>query len=566
MSNADSTVWITYNGEIYNSGELRLELQQLGYAFCSTSDTEVILHGYEAWGEGVVLRLRGMFAFAIVHLEAVTSRVRRLVLARDHLGIKPLYYALDHGRLVFASELKALHAARLIGREIDPVALASYLMLGAVPNPLTIYREARSLPPATLLTWQNGHIGLRTYWRMPTDTVATPTDEKAVETVRQLVYEAVRIHLVSDVPLGAFLSGGLDSSAIVALMRAATSGTIRTCSMVFAEAAYDEGPYARAMADAIGAEHYERLITSDDLRREFEAVLSALDQPSVDGVNTYFVSQTARQAGLTVALSGVGSDELFGGYPNTFQGVPQMLKAVHWAQRVPGGTAVARVGLERLTRRRQWRRVSDALQRPATAASAYVVRRGLFAPQEVAAMLHDDLRSAAAFDVVQHIADRADGAAEKMAHDGRASISWISRAELSTYMHHQLLRDTDVMSMAHSLEVRVPFVDQFLVETVLRLPERLLQSGSGPKPLLRRVVNDSLPDLIRQRDDKRGFTFPFDRWLREAACPQIQDVLGQVKSRGWLKPEAIDQTWREYEAGHAHWSRVWALVALKSIV
>ena len=557
MSNAAGTVWITYNGEIYNADELRRELEQAGYTFRSTSDTEVILHGYEAWGAPVVERLRGMFAFAIVQLTA-TGRTQRLVLARDHLGIKPLYYTQASGGLAFASELKALRAAQLIGCEVDPQALSGYLMLGAVPNPLTIYREARALPPATYLIWEaDGGLREQTYWQLPTDTDERRDRAEAVATVRDLLSEAVRIRLVSDVPLGAFLSGGLDSSVIVALMRAATNGPIRTCAMTFDETAYNEGPYARAMADAIGAEHYERTITPADLQREFEPILQALDQPSVDGVNTYFVSQTARQAGLTVALSGLGGDELFGGYPNTFQGVPQMQRALRWTQAVPGGTRAARAGLRVFAPQQPWRRVAEALGRPASAASAYVVRRGLFTPGEVCALLNDDLAEVCDFDPVQHVADRAG--------NGTADTAWVSRAEMSTYMHHQLLRDTDVMSMAHSLEVRVPLLDRELTEYVLRLPDNLVRRGPGPKPLLTLAAGDYLPDIIRQRADKRGFTFPFADWLRTTMRPDMQAALAQVKAQGWLKAAAVDGVWSEYEAGQAHWSRVWALVALNSV-
>ena len=420
MGNAAGTVWITYNGEIYNTDALRGELEHAGYGFRSSSDTEVILHGYEAWGDEVVARLRGMFALAILRVEPDSGQAQQLLLARDPLGIKPLYYTQTGGRLAFASELKALRAARLIGTEIEPQALAGYLMLGAVPNPLTIYREAQALPPGSLLKWEAGCITQRTYWRLPTEIDEGVDEAEALETVRAALHEAVRIRLVSDVPLGAFLSGGLDSSAIVALMRAATNGTLRTCSMVFDEAAYNEAPFARAMAEAVGAEHYERRITADDVRREFAAILHSLDQPSIDGVNAYFVSQTARQAGLTVALSGLGGDELFGGYPNTFQGVPQMLRAIRWTQRVPGGARAVQAGLRVFARRQPWRRVDEALGRPASAASAYLVRRGLFSPGEVPNLLCADLAQAVTFDPVQHVAERA-GVAASAGPNGQVS-------------------------------------------------------------------------------------------------------------------------------------------------
>lgn len=580
MSNAESDVWITYNGEIYNADELRAELERLNYHFRSNSDTEVILHGYEAWGEEILPRLRGMFAFAILDQRpstphsaatpngtAMPNGMARLFLARDRLGIKALYYAWTPDAFVFASELKGMQASGLVGHEISPAGLVGYLTLGSVPNPWTIYRDVRALEPACSLTVALDH-PISTppvpYWQMPTDTVPT-TKAEAVEQVRTLLAEAVRVRLVSDVPLGAFLSGGLDSSAVVALMRQATGGTLRTCSMVFEEAAYTEAPYARAMAEAVGAEHYERTITVHDLADAWDRILAAMDQPSIDGVNTYFVSQTAREAGLTVALSGLGGDELFGGYPNTFQGVPQMLRALRLANAVPGGRALAGAAVSLWPDYRR-ERIRDALRRPPSRASAYLTRRGLFAPGEVQRLVSPDLWQQATqdFDPVQHIAARADGQPGQNPH---SPTSWVSRAELRTYTHHQLLRDTDVMSMAHSLEVRVPLLDHRLVEAVLRLPGDVVLNGAGnPKPLLAEALGDRLPPLVSQRQGKQGFTFPFALWLRGALESRAEAVLRQVQGTGWLQPAAVDDVFQAHHAGRAHWARLWAFVALGAVV
>lgn len=559
MGTPAGTLWISYNGEIYNTDELRPDLERLGYTFASQSDTEVILRGYEAWGERVVERLRGMFAFAIADLRAPHPR---LFLARDRLGIKPLYYALTPDAFLFASELRALHAAGITSREVDPAGLVGYLLLGSVPVPLTIYRDVQALEPGCTLSLPLGAAlpspTPKRYWSLPTDQVPTTRAAEAVEQVRSLLAEAVRIRLVSDVPLGAFLSGGLDSSAVVALMRQATDGPIRTCSMVFEETPYSEAPYARAMVEAVGAEHFERVITAQDVSDHLDTIFQVMDQPTLDGVNTFFVSQTARQAGLTVALSGLGGDELFGGYPNTFGQVPRVAHALRVAQQLPGGVPIAQAALSALPRSQPWARLRDALARPASLASAYLTRRGLFAPSEVRALVPPDLwaEAVARLDPVQHVAERADGSPHP--------FEWVSRAELTTYTHHQLLRDTDVMSMAHSLEVRVPFLDHRLVEAVLRLPTATKLNGGTPKPLLLKAVADLLPESVRARRSKQGFTFPFERWLRGPLRERSEAALRGSADAPWLRQADVAAVWEGYQAGRIHWSRAWALVALAS--
>jgi asparagine synthase (glutamine-hydrolysing) len=568
MMIGNGALWITYNGEVYNAGELRGDLETLGYEFQSGSDTEVILHGYQAWGADVVLRLRGMFAFAIYDERVGIDRPRpgsllpkgrRLLLARDRLGIKPLYYASMPDGLVFGSELKAIIASGFVGRGISPEALLGYLLLGSVPSPLTIYDGIRALPSSC---WLDLEIGdtlrppvLRRYWNLPTEADEPAAGADTVAMVRHALYDAVRSHLVSNVPVGAFLSGGLDSSVVVALMRAVTTGPIRTCSTAFEEVEYNEAPFARAMADAVGAEHHERVVTPREVLNELDRIVWAMDQPTIDGVNTYFVSKTAREAGLTVALSGLGGDELFGGYANTFDGVPRVTQAVRLAQIIPGAVPLARLGLGLLPGPRPWRKLGDALARPASPASAYLACRGLFSPSEARALVGPDLWKAAweAFDPIQEIAERA-------APDG-SLFSWVSRAELRTYTHHQLLRDTDVMSMAHSLEVRVPFLDHRLLETVLRLPESTKRERGKPKSLLVRAVADLLPEVIRARRDKRGFVFPFDTWLRGPL--RATSLEWQAGLTDLLVTEAVTRVQRAYEDGRVHWSRPWALAVLQ---
>lgn len=565
MHTQDGLVSITYNGEIYNAAELRTELESHGCTFHSHSDTEVILLGYAVWGKAIVPKLRGMFAFAILD----QRQGGNVLLARDHMGIKPLYYAQSAAGLVFASELKALLAAGLVSHEIGAAGLVGYLLFGSVPNPLTIYRDVTALPPASLIEIDlaQPQVTPQPYWTLPTDINERVTYAEAVAQVRELVAEAVRIRLVSDVPLGAFLSGGLDSSAVVALMRQATTGPIRTCSMVFGEQAFSEASYARTMAEHVEAEHYERTITAADLVHEFDNILFALDQPSIDGVNSYFVSQTARQAGLTVALSGLGGDELFGGYPNTFGDVPKVYNLLRTVQRLPGAANVASAGLTHFYNKNGWQRLADAFGQPASLANAYLTRRGLFSPSEVQALVHPDLWAEAqkSFDPIAHIAERADDRQSKI-QNPKSAMAWVSRAELRTYTHHQLLRDTDAMSMAHSLEVRVPLLDRVLVEAVLRLPAPLKTNHlPGPKPLLAAAVGDYLPKSVAERKEKMGFFFPLAVWLKDALQEQTQGWLGQVDQQGWLQPGKVAQLAGQFQADQLQWSRLWAVVALGAV-
>jgi len=559
MATTDGRLQITHNGEIYNADELRAELEARGHTFRSRSDTEVILQGYAAWGEAVVERLRGMFAFAV--LDRRGGAGPRVLLVRDRLGIKPLYYAQTPEAFLFASEIKALLASGLLSREISAPGLVGYLMLGSVPSPHTIYRDIRALEPATTLAIDVDAPArrplVRRYWQAPEPSREPLSRALAAEKVQAALTDALRSHLVSDVPVGAFLSGGLDSSAVVALVRQATTGPIRTCSIVFEEADYSEAPFARSVAKAMGAEHYERVITAADVVAALPRIFQVMDQPSIDGINSYFVSKTAREAGLTVALSGLGGDELFGGYLNTFRGVPRVLQAVRWAQTVPGGAGILRAGIDTFTAQARWSKVRDALARPPSAASAYLACRGLFSPREVQALVTPDLWRVAmgAFDAVRHIADRARGS--EPASD---LFSWVSRAELGTYTRDQLLRDTDLMSMAHSLEVRVPLLDDRLVEMVLRLPDAVKQKGGRPKGLLKEAVGHLLPPAIGARWDKQGFVFPFGTWLQGPLhhhCEGWQEGLGDLlRSDGLAR---VRETWR---AGRLHWSRAWALAAL----
>lgn len=554
MLTGDGRLALTYNGEIYNADELRAELERAGCTFRSTSDTEVILLGYLAWGENVIARLRGIFAIALYDARGT------VLLARDPLGIKPLYYAQTDVGLIFASELQALRAGGLVPVEIDPVSVVAYLELGAVPTPRTIYRHIQALEPATLFRCDLSTMetSATRYWAVPTRERAMPKDVLA-ET-RAALFDAVRSQLVSDVPLGAFLSGGLDSSAVVALMRQATNGTLRTCAMIFEEAEYSEAPYARAVAEQVGAEHFERVVTAGEVTGEMPRILRSLDQPSTDGVNSYFVSQTARQAGLTVALSGLGGDELFGGYP-TFSAAPRLYQQMRRLQKIPAATTLTRTALGFAPHPARYAKIQDALGSPASPASAYLAYRGVFAPSQARALVTPEVWNASrAFDPVSYISARADGDGKYSSDESR--FAWTSRAELATYTLNQLLRDTDVMSMAHSLEVRVPFLDHQLVESIVSLPEQTKQNGGAPKPLLQKALGDALPAVVRERRVKQGFTFPFERWLRG----DLKKYLSRYApgAGGFLVPQAVTRVMNSFERGDMHWSRAWSVLILNA--
>jgi asparagine synthase (glutamine-hydrolysing) len=554
MANGAGTVHITYNGELYNAAALRAVLEAKGYAFVSRSDTEVILHGYEAWGSDVVHHLRGMFGFAIYDAGDGTGRRPRLLLARDRTGIKPLYYADTSDAFVFVSELKALRASGLVGRAVSPAGLVAYLLLGSVPNPLTIYDACRALDAGcTAELGIDAPIGspvIRQYWDVAAIEGLSIDPSDARERVREALADAVGSHLVSDAPLGAFLSGGLDSSAVVALMRTKTQQPIRTCSIAFEDPRYSEAPFARAVAESIGAEHHERIVTQADVRGALDRIFWAMDQPSIDGINAFFVAQTAREAGLKVALSGLGGDELFGGYHNTFVGVPRFMRAKRTVDAVPCGAAVARVVRKAPGRQWRWAKYMDALERPRSRASAYLACRGLFAPSQVRGLVTADIWDAACkeFEATEYIAARVPDA-------GHETLDWVRRAELALYTRHQLLRDTDVMSMAHSLEVRVPFLDHELISRVVPL-RCSLGDETTSKQLLVEAVADLLPASVRERRTKQGFVFPFADWLLGG----LGEAVGIHQPDGDLfyRP-AVDAVVGAWKRGDLHWTRPWAL-------
>ena len=547
MQDAITGNWITFNGEIYNYQDLRRQLQSKGETFRTNTDTEVILKAYAVWGSDFVTKLRGIFSFGIWDAPA-----RRLFLVRDHLGVKPLYYCHLGNRLLFASEVRALLVSNTPGRELDQHALWSYLAYGSVQEPLTLVRSIKSLLPGHYLTYTDNEISITRYWRLPTpDQIAATPPANAVEKTAAKLAEAVRIQLVSDVPLGAFLSGGIDSTAIAALAERAATDTLKTFSIVFEETKYDERIYSRKAADHIGTDHTELHLTGEIVRNALPVAINAFDQPSVDGLNTYFVSQVTRAAGLTVALSGVGGDELFGGYG----GYAKPLRAERWARRITRAPAGVRHPLAHVLEtagRPSLRQVARLLRAPN---QSYFVTRRLFDGRQISELLQyqalDDAELSARF--LQLLSETRD-------YD---PVNRISALEIQTYMLSTLLRDTDQMSMAHALEIRVPLIDHELVELVFSLPGDYKIDGVVPKPLLTRALNGAIPAECINRP-KRGFELPFEVWLRVAFENEVRDVLLDPSIEQFLpfRKEGIANAWHNFRAGRSSWSRVWGLFVL----
>jgi asparagine synthase (glutamine-hydrolysing) len=536
--------WVALNGEIYNVAELRDRLSGLGHTFRGHSDTEVILRGYDEWGPSVVERLRGMFAFAVWD-----ARRRRLFVARDRLGIKPLYLVERDGGLLFASELRTLLASGLVRRDVSADGVLSFLSLGALQDPHTMLAGVTALPAGHAATWDGGALDVEPYWSLEDAFRAPDTGlsrEDTVEQLRETLLEAVRLHLVSDVPLGVFLSGGIDSSALVALASRASGTPPRTVSVVFPQQEYSEERFIRQIAELYGTEHTEVRLDDDGVLAEVPAAVAAMDAPTADGVNTFIVSRAAREAGLTVALSGLGGDELFGGYPS-FRQVPMLARL---RRLVPGpvgrGTGSALLRLARNDREdklARWLRNEDGGAHP------YTVMRQLFGPDAARRLTGG---SAARWELPPLTGDPVDD---------------VSLLELSVYMRNVLLRDSDVMSMAHSLEIRVPLVDHVLVERAAAADARWKDGSGTPKALLVDALGDDLPSEVVNRP-KMGFTLPYEHWLRGPLRERVSEALndpdhgGQVAAM--LDGDEVRAVWRRFEEGRGQWLRPWSLYALKA--
>jgi len=557
MRTPDGRFTLIFNGAIYNFTALRTELSGLGHSIHTACDTEVLLAAYAQWGAACLGRLRGMFAFAVWDATA-----RSLFLARDAFGIKPLYYRQDGPRLLFASELNALLAAGHVAAEIDPLSVSDYLAWLAVPAPRTIYRGIFSLRPGEYATFRAGRLEIAAAWdfsRIPAADKICATRDEFVHELRARLDDTIRAHVIADVPVGAFLSGGLDSAVVAGLMTRAGGASLRTFSIGFSETEFSEAASAEETARHLGSVHHTRILTGTEVAGDIEKLLGALDQPTGDGINTYYAGQTARAGGVTVALSGLGGDELFGGYPS-FDTVPRLARWLPRWRLLPSG--LRHVILRRLrngeTRRRK---LADFLEHARSLHELGALQRCVFSSAGRRSLLHPDLRTSRGSRSPFHPELPALSADLSEADAFTTMSAW----ELRTYMTDVLLRDSDVMSMRHSLELRVPFIDRPLIEWLWRQPTAFKSDPRRPKSVLEAAAHDVLPPGLATRR-KRGFSLPFPLWMRGELRPFLDETFTPANSSrsGLFDPAAVTERWTGFLAHNdaREWSRVWSLAVL----
>jgi asparagine synthase (glutamine-hydrolysing) len=648
--NEDGRVGVVLNGEIYNFRELTAQLEDRGHTFRTRADSEVVAHAYEEWGADCVERFQGMFALAVWDGRAEDGGT--LFLARDRLGIKPLYYYVDEKfqipnskvlspkskvqspksnvqsptsevqsptsevqspevksqvqsvedrlwtldlgpwtQFLFASEVRTLLASGVVPRKLSRDAVESYLLFGSVGEPMTLVDGVLSLPPGHRMTiaWhaspggqankiERASINISKYWdvaaapvRKPRSPVGQPgwggnghsnsTDAVTAATrVRSLLEESVRSHLIADVPVGVFLSSGIDSTALAALASREVSG-VHTFTVAFPEDKFSEATMARRTAERLGTTHQELMLSGGEMLARLSEAVGALDLPTMDGINTYFVSAGARAAGLKVALSGLGGDEVFGGY-STFGRTPRYQRVAQAGNAVPAGlraamaAAMAEAG-GRFVRGDAARKIAALWKNARALPDPFYFGRLLFTPAQVSGLMNG-ARPAQTDSLWRNWL--AASVAEARQLDSFAAVSCL---EAQSYLVNTLLRDTDSMSMAHSLEVRVPFLDHPLVEFVTHLPQEVKLGKGVPKALLVAALGDLLPpEVVHQ--SKRGFTFPWAAWLRGPLKERIENGLAELSPalKETLDAKTAQGVWRDYLDGKTTWSRPWSLYVL----
>lgn len=575
--NETRDVAVILNGELYNYRDLRERLALCGHRFATKSDTEILVHAWEEWGEDALAELRGMFAFALLDLRERYATAPILVLARDPLGIKPLYYTQTPEGFAFASEVRALLAMGAVPKKLSQDALTAYLLFGSVSEPVTLIDGVFSLPPGHRMLL---HIPerrrvprARPWWDPVLSPAARDTRKpqelsSASKKLRPLLEDAVRAHLIADVPVGLFLSSGLDSGAIAALAAKAQAG-IQSFTLTFPGTAFDEAELAGVIAKHCQTKHVEVPLDGASIVVRLDEAIAALDQPTMDAINTYFVSWAAKKVGLKVALSGIGGDELFAGY-RTFADTPRLTRLIRTAWFVPA--AVRRLTAPLIAALAGQRSSPDAA-RKATAAwvypdalpHPYFFTRTLFPPGTLEKIIEPRFRPSRIGADGVTLEPTWLGWLERGADEARklepvAGISWL---EMRSYMASTLLRDTDSVSMAQSLEVRVPLLDTPLVEFVSSLPDVARRQPGMQKALLVGALGDLLPEkILAQR--KRTFTLPWDEWLRGPLGARLEASFAHPAAalQPFLRPGGMKGVWKDFLGGKTTWSRPWSLYVL----
>lgn len=560
MQSADGRYQIVYNGELYNYKELKFELQrvisgsnQAAYFFKTNTDTEVIIAAYARWGADCLKHFNGMFAFAIWD-----DQEKELFIARDRLGIKPLYYFYTNGIFAFSSELRSLLASNLISKKIDEDSLVDYLRYQTVHAPHTIIKGVKMLMPGHYIEMKNAGLKTKNYWSL-TNNISNASDGKSYKEVckdvNDLLSKAVERRLIADVPFGAFLSGGIDSSAIVGLMSKVSAEKVKTFSITFDESGFSEAKYAQLIAKKFNTDHHEIKLKATDFIDQWPNALKAMDHPSGDGVNTYVVSKATKEAGITMALSGLGGDELFAGY-SVFNHALK-LKQNKWLNSIPlfmrsaGGSVFSKVkpGVPS-------QKIAALLKQDEISFnSLYPLTRQVLMDKQIGEILNKQpLTTNRVSEIISEI--------QLSTNNHQLTITSI--AEISTYMQNVLLRDADQMSMAHALEVRVPFIDYTLVEYVLGIPDKY-KVPTSPKKLLVDALGDLLPDEITNRP-KMGFAFPWKLWIKNELRTFCEQKMIALSKRKLFNEQGILKLWKGFLSNDPHitWSRIWYLVVLEN--
>ncbi|MBN1356683.1 asparagine synthase (glutamine-hydrolyzing) [bacterium] len=567
ISNESNTLIVVCNGEIYNYHSLRVRMEERGHRFKTNGDVEVIVHLYEEYREDCLRHLRGMFALAIWD-----KRRKRLFLARDRLGVKPLYYAEMPGAFLFASEIKGIVASGLVPRILNDEAVIRYTAYPAVPAPMTIYTEVQSLLPGHFLMVDPAGVQIQEYWDVDfTAALNQPLDEEtAAAEIRNELTDAVKIRLMSDVPLGAFLSGGIDSSSVVSIMGSLMDRPVRTFSIRFAGSGrefqwFDDASYATRISRLFGTEHTEEVVTGRDVRKSLVDAFWAMDQPSGDAIQYYMVSRSARKGGVTVALSGTGGDEVFAGY-EWFRELRDIERIHRKHARIlnKSGHLMLQI-LEILPRNYQtpawFHKAETLLLGRERFVDRYLLNRRLYRNNDWKYLFSQDF-----LDRVSGL--EMDRELRMELHAGRCetldAVAQTSYLQLKTDMVNLLVRDQDVVSMAHGLEVRLPLIDHRLVELAARIPSDLKLHGDAEKYILRKALSKHLPPDITSRK-KKGFIFPMGSWMRNELKDVVHNCLSNesTRRRGIFNPKTMERMKRDFFNGKQPFFKVWNQVAFE---